>query len=64
MIGGMEHIILFESKITGYTGESLIIGRYRDRCLSPYPRCHDELLYLLGYKKAHLIELHQFHRGH
>ena len=35
MIGGIEHTVRFLSSITGYTGESLIICRYRERCLSP-----------------------------
>jgi len=34
IIGGNEHTFLLASRITGYTGESLIIWRYRPRCLS------------------------------
>ena len=34
MIGGIEQTVRFLSSMTGYTGESLIICKYRERCLS------------------------------
>lgn len=34
MIGGIEQTVRFLSSMTGYTGESFIMCRYRERCLS------------------------------
>ena len=35
MMGGIEQTVRFLSSMIGYTGESLIMCRYRERCLSP-----------------------------
>ena len=34
MIGGIEQTVRFLSSMTGYTGESLMMCKYRERCLS------------------------------
>ena len=36
MIGGIEHTVRLESKMMGYTGDSRMIGKYRDIWRSRY----------------------------
>ena len=62
MIGGIEHTVRFLSNMTGYTGKSLIICRYRERCLSPCQNISISWNVDCGW--ADLVELHHFGGRH
>lgn len=63
MIGGIDRTRSPESYIMGQTGESRMIGRYFDRCLSDLVT--DSMRWIIKYVNytTHLVQRHQLLSG-